>query len=754
LSAALRQYTEANAPFAEHGAVLLEGLPHAAWLVDLHAGATVAAVNDAAVKLLAQPRAALLGQAARALLDSPEDQAWWAAAGSNLGTQGNPVAALLSDTFVVMGNGSQSSAQSSAQSSVQPPVQLPVTRSIRMLPPHGPHALALVTVADRRNERQTEREREALLAELQATLEATADGILVTDATGRVRAFNRRFAQLWQAPMAVLLQHDDAALQDWMNRSLLQPTTLAALPAAAAEEPVASERMHLANGRVLERVSQPLLQAGRAQGRVWSFRDLTERLAAQDAAQHAQAQLHNMALHDVLTGLPNRRLLGQHIENAAAAQPHRSGAFALLVIDLDRFGQINDSLGQAVGDRVLVDVSSRIQSCLRGDDVLARLGGDQFAVLLRVGDGASAKASMTAAAEASAKRILSVVAQPCELGGACFTLTCSIGLALAPAHGNNLDDLVRHAENAMRAVKAAGRGNFKLHQARNEVDRRGHMQLDHAMRQALVSGRFRLHYQPQVNLQTGQVAGAEALLRWRDPELGDVPPGRFIPVAEESGFIVAMGDWVLSQAVRQAVLWHQRGHSLPMAVNVSALQFQQANFVDRVASILAVSGLPPHLLELELTESILVHDAEEALHRLAALARLGVRLAIDDFGTGYSSLAYLKRFPIDKLKIDRSFVSGLPRDASDAAIVRAILQMARALGMQVIAEGVETESQRQFLQDEGCAEFQGFLYSPALDTLSFEARVFAARGAACLPHAQDSVRPVSQGPAHIRLVRP
>jgi len=315
------------------------------------------------------------------------------------------------------------------------------------------------------------------------------------------------------------------------------------------------------------------------------------------------------------------------------------------------------------------------------------------------------------------------VAQPSCVNGAQFTLTCSIGMALSPMHGSGVDDLVRHAEAAMREVKGSGRNSFRLHEVRAEGDRRSHMKLDHAMRQALVSGRFRLHYQPQVSLRDGSVVGAEALLRWRDPELGEVPPSRFIPVAEDSGFIVAIGDWVLSQAVRQAAVWMQRGHDMPVAINVSALQFQQAHFVDRVANVLAVSGLPAHLLELELTESILVQDAAEALYRLQALARLGLRLSIDDFGTGYSSLAYLKRFPIGKLKIDRSFVSGLPGDDSDAGIVRAILQMARALGKRVIAEGVETEAQRQFLQDAGCDEFQGFLFSPALDTLSFEKRL-------------------------------
>jgi diguanylate cyclase (GGDEF)-like protein len=569
-----------------------------------------------------------------------------------------------------------------------------------------------------------------LLAELQATLEATADGILVTDLDGHVRAFNRRCAEIWGLPPELQQRADDGALLDWMARRVrpsLQGPDHAARLAALLRSPLttATDRLELQSGQVLERVTRPWLFGGRPQGRVWSFRDLTERIAA---AERIQA----LTLNDSLTGLPNRRRLAECVAEAAAGARRAGAGFALLHIDLDRFRQINDSLGQDTGDRVLQDVALRIQGCLRADDLLARLGGDQFAVLVRPAD--------AAAAEATARRVLNVVAQPSHIDGAHFTLTCSIGMALAPSHGTQMDDLLRHAEAAMRTVKSAGRNHCRLHQARAEGDRRSRMKLDHAMRQALVSGRFRLHYQPQVLLTQGQVIGAEALLRWRDPEIGDIAPGRFIPVAEESGFIVAIGDWVLGQAVRQATLWLQRGHALPVAVNVSALQFRQPQFVDRVASVLAVSGLPPHLLELELTESILVHDADEALQRLHALKRLGVRLAIDDFGTGYSSLAYLKRFPIGKLKIDRSFVSGLPGDDSDAGIVRAILQMARGLGMKCIAEGVETEVQRQFLQDEGCDEFQGFLYAPALDALSFEQRLASA-----------DARPP---PPRIRLVRP
>jgi EAL domain-containing protein (putative c-di-GMP-specific phosphodiesterase class I) len=249
------------------------------------------------------------------------------------------------------------------------------------------------------------------------------------------------------------------------------------------------------------------------------------------------------------------------------------------------------------------------------------------------------------------------------------------------------------------------------------------MRLDHAMRLALAERRFRLHYQPQVDLRSGEVAGAEALIRWRDAERGDVSPAEFIPAAEESGFIVAIGDWVLREAVGQAAVWARAGRPMPVSVNVSALQFRQPGFVEGVARVLREAGLAPALLELELTESILIRDAPEAMRLLHALARLGVRLAIDDFGTGYSSLAYLKRFPIQRLKIDRSFVSGLPEQGSDAAIVQAIVQMGRALGMQIVAEGVETEDQRRCLQAAGCDQFQGFLFAPALDAAAFEARV-------------------------------
>ena len=700
----MQQQAEASAltpllppPAADAGwGCLLDGLPHAAWVAALGDGRVVA-VNAAAVALLGRPRAALLGVHALDLANSPEDMAWWA------GAAGGGAETLRSEALLAGADGSVRHA----------------LRSIGLIRngDSGAPTHALVMLCDRNAEHAAQDESERLLAELRATLEATADGILVTGTDGRLRAFNQRFAEIWGLPQGLLqASHDndsDSAIQAWMAEQVLP--CAGEMPYADRLEALqrttlgsSGDRLELRSGQVLERVTRPLLSAGRARGRVWSFRDLTARVVAEE-------RVESLALHDALTGLLNRAGLAAQVD-AAATQARCDGkGFALLYIDLDRFRLINDSLGHDTGNRVLLAVGQRIQACLRVDDVLARLGGDQFAVLVAGAD--------QAAAEATARRVLNVVGQPCSVDGAPFTITCSIGMALAPSHGQRIDELSRHAEAAMRAAKHGGRAAFRLHQVRAEGDRRLHLRLDHAMRQALVSGRFRLHYQPQVDLRSGAIVGAEALLRWRDPEMGEIPPGRFIPVAEDSGFIVALGDWVLSQAVRQAALWHSKGLSLPIAVNVSALQFQQAHFVDRVAGVLAVSGLPPRLLELELTESILVHDAEDALSRLHALERLGVQTSIDDFGTGYSSLSYLKRFPIGKLKIDRSFVMGLPSDESDAAIVRAILQMARALGKKVIAEGVETEAQRQFLQDAGCDEFQGFLVAPALDSLSFEARM-------------------------------
>ena len=471
-----------------------------------------------------------------------------------------------------------------------------------------------------------------------------------------------------------------------------------------------SDMLRLADGRVLEQVSLPQMSRGEPIGRVFSFRDLSEKLAAHQ-------RIEELGRSDALTGAPNRRALADRIvqQMAATETGEPQPSFALLHLDLDRFKQINDTLGHSYGDRVLREIVERLRGAVGANDTLARLGGDEFALLV---DGAQ-----MFEAEATALRVQQLLAQPFSFDTLSFTVTASCGIALYPSDGGSPDELMASAERAMHWVKESGRAGFRFHVPRKEVDLLSRMRLDHAMRQALADGRFRLHYQPQVELGSDRVIGAEALIRWRDPQRGDISPAEFIPLAEESGFVVAIGEWVLREAVDQAACWLSRGLRMPVAVNVSALQFQQARFVDSVASALRDAALPPSMLELELTEGVLMRDTEEGLRRMQALAALGVTLSIDDFGTGYSSLAYLKRFPIQRVKIDRSFVQGLPGDASDVGIANAIVQMGRALGLQVIAEGVETEAQRDFLAQAGCHEFQGYLFAPPLRPEDFEQRV-------------------------------
>ena len=669
-------------------AALLAGLLEAVWLVDARTRCIVA-VNPAAVEMLGMEEAQLLGRQVDTLASTPEDAMFWLEAAEN------PAASLSSDTMMRHADGHM----------------LWVTRRISSITTGEAERFWLVSMRDQTRQRQAEDERETLVAELRATLESTADGILVTDLAGRMRSFNQRFATLWGLPEDLLHERNDDGVQLWMRRSVADASAYAQRLAVIQDAPLmqSSDVFTLIGGRVLERVSLPQFSRGRAVGRVYSFRDLSEKLAASQ-------RIEELSHSDMLTGLPNRRALAERVGYSMAVARRESSSFALLNVDLDRFKQINDTLGHSYGDRVLKEVAERLKGCLRGVDTVARLGGDEFALLIHQAD--------SRGAEMAARRVQEAMSRPFKFDTLSFTVTCSTGIALYPSDGGDSDELTASAERAMHWVKESGRGAFRFHQPRKDVDLLSRMRLDHAMRQALQDGQFCLHFQPQVSLSTGKVLGAEALIRWRDPLRGDVSPAEFIPVAEESGFVVAIGEWVLRQAVAQAAAWLRQGQRVPIAVNVSALQFQQSQFVEFVAQTLRAADLPPELLELELTESILLRDVEDGLRRLQSLAALGVGMSIDDFGTGYSSLAYLKRFPIQRLKIDRSFVKGLPADGSDAAIVNAVIQMGHALRLQVIAEGVETEVQRDFLARAGCDEYQGWLFAKALDARSFEERVW------------------------------
>lgn len=683
--------TPSTRSHSDRYAGLLDALQEAVWLVD-GTSCCVLALNAASERMLGMHAGQLLGVSMESLASTPEDIAFWmeAAAGRHEGLQ--------SDTMIRHADGRM----------------LWVSRRIAWMPLPDGDGMWLISMHDLTGQRQADEEREAALAELRATLESTADGILVTDLAGRMRSFNRRFASLWGIPEDLMAERNDEAVHAWMRRSVIDAAAYVSRLAAVQEAPLlqTSDVIKLLDGRVLERVSIPQWSRGRPIGRVFSFRDLSEKLAANQ-------RIEELSHTDMLTGLPNRRALAERIEYAQAIARREASSFALLSVDLDRFKQINDTLGHSYGDRVLKDVAARLRDCLREVDTVARLGGDEFALLIHQGDARGA--------EHAARRVQEAMARPFSFDTLSFTVTCSTGIALFPSDGLNGEELMASAERAMHWVKESGRSSFRFHQPRKDVDLLSRMRLDHAMRQALQEGQFRLHYQPQIDLQSQAVIGAEALIRWRDPLRGEVSPGEFIPVAEESGFIVAIGDWVLRQAVNQAAQWLASGHRMPVAVNVSALQFQQAHFVESVGAALQAAGLPPALLELELTESILLRDADDALRRLQSLAELGVCMSIDDFGTGYSSLGYLKRFPIQRLKIDRSFVQGLPDDASDAGIVHAIVQLGRALKLQVIAEGVENEAQRDFLQRSGCHEYQGYLCAPALDARAFEELVWGQR---------------------------
>ena len=432
----------------------------------------------------------------------------------------------------------------------------------------------------------------------------------------------------------------------------------------------------------------------------------------------ASQRIKELAFSDVLTGLPNRLLLSERIQQAISLASRKNAQFALLFLDLDHFKQINDSLGHPFGDRVLLEVSERLKRCIRVVDTAARLGGDEFVLLLHEANAEGA--------EICAKRVLAALGQAITLEGMQFTITASIGVALYPEDGSNMADLIKNADSAMYHTKEHGRADFRFYQRQMNVGLLSRMKLDQAMRGALENQLFRLHYQAQVDLASGKIFGVEALLRWHDKELGEVSPARFIPIAEESGLIVPIGKWVMQTALRQAAAWQRAGYHLRVGFNVSALQFQQINFVDSVASALIEHQVTAAAIELELTESVLIRDAEETLKKLEALAALGVKLAIDDFGTGYSSLSYLKRFPIHKLKIDRSFVNDLATDENDLAIVTAIVHLAHALKLQVIAEGVETEEQKSSLCAVQCDEMQGYLFAAALSAEQFTARFLTA----------------------------
>ena len=433
--------------------------------------------------------------------------------------------------------------------------------------------------------------------------------------------------------------------------------------------------------------------------------------------QQANAQLEHVATHDSLTGLPNRVLLADRLEQAIAQADRSKGSFALLMVDLDRFKSINDSLGHQAGDELLKEVATRLRSTLRKVDTLARIGGDEFVIIL---GGISGPQN----AESVISNILDCVGRPMNLASIEVQTSPSIGVSIYPHDGTDPATLLKHADAAMYHAKKMGRNTFQFFAPEMNAFTRERLELECSLRSALCRGEFVLNYQPKVDIRSAQIVSVEALIRWNHPKRGLVPPLDFIPLAEETGLILPIGDWVLHEACRQAHAWHASGlPHLRIAVNLSAKQFRPKTLVASVRKALLDSQLKPRFLELELTETAVMQDAESSIAILHELSELGVRISIDDFGTGYSSLSYLRRFPLDKVKIDRSFVGQITRSPSDAAIVRAIVSLAHSLELCVIAEGVETAEQLAFLSEIGCDQYQGYYCSPALSASSLEAKV-------------------------------
>jgi diguanylate cyclase (GGDEF)-like protein/PAS domain S-box-containing protein len=453
---------------------------------------------------------------------------------------------------------------------------------------------------------------------------------------------------------------------------------------------------------------QPMFdENGRFKGYRGTGSDITAR-------KITEQRVHHVAQHDVLTGLPNRSLLQDRLGQAVAYATRSGHPVWVMLIDLDRFKFVNDSMGHKAGDVLLMTVAARLRSSLRDTDTVARLSGDEFVVILSQHEDQPLTTDIV-------QRVMDSVAQPVMLGAKEFFVTCSIGVAAYPSDGTGPDNLIEHADIAMYRAKKLGRNNFQFYTPAMNEESLERVRIESALRNALDRNEFVLHYQPQVDLKTGQIVGMEALIRWKHPELGMVPPNRFIGVAEETGLIVPIGAWVMRTAAAQNKAWQDAGLGrLRVAVNLSARQFSAADLVPGIEQVLQDTGLDPSCLELELTESLFMSDVTPAVELLHRMKSLGVQLSIDDFGTGYSSFSYLSRFPIDVLKIDRSFVNDITHDANDAAIVASIIALAHNLRLSVIAEGVETAEQLDYLRHQGCDEMQGYYFSRPLPAHEFE----------------------------------
>jgi diguanylate cyclase (GGDEF)-like protein/PAS domain S-box-containing protein len=541
----------------------------------------------------------------------------------------------------------------------------------------------------------------------QKVFDTTAEGILVTDDRNRIESVNPAFTRITGYEAAEVLGAKPSILKSGQHDPHFYREMWAALELSGAWQGEIWNRRK--NGEVFPEwlsISTVRDPEGRITNYVAIFTDITARKEAEDRVRH-------LAYHDALTGLPNRSLFLEHLDHALH-HAHRQGSrVALMFLDLDRFKLINDTLGHAMGDKLLVETARRLSGCVREGDTVSRLGGDEFTVILE-----DLRSATDAAA--IARKIIDTLSQPMVLDGHELFSTPSIGISLYPNDSTQAETLLKQADAAMYRAKERGRHNYQFYTPDMNARAFERLALENKLRRALEREELVLHYQPRVDILSRKVTGMEALVRWNHPDFGLIPPADFIPIAEESGLIVPIGEWVLHTACAQNKRWQEQGFpKLCMAVNISARQFKHAKLVESVRRALDETGLDPACLELEITESIAMEHADESVKKLRELKTMGVRLSMDDFGTGHSSLSYLKQFPIDSLKIDKSFIQDTSQGSKDAAIAVAISAMAEQLHLKVITEGVETQEQLSFLVGNQSGEVQGFYFSHPLPAEEF-----------------------------------